>query len=104
MSSVPGTLSGTFSPASLHPIVISSVFCCPSLVLQGVDVSADLERWSQFDVHAGHQVIFGQQQQRLAIDLLQAEGLGHVAAAWVEQRRKPVSTLLIRLMKLAADV
>lgn len=45
-------------------------------------MSADLERRSQFDVHAGHQVVLGQQQQRLAVDLLQAERLGHVAAAW----------------------
>lgn len=69
------------SPASLRPPAVPSVFCSPSLVLQGVDVSADLERWSQFDVHTGHQVILGQQQQRLAVDLLQAEGLGHVTAA-----------------------
>lgn len=53
-----------------------------SLVLQGVDVGADLERRPQFDVHAGHQVVLGEQQQRLAVDLLQAEVLGHVAAAW----------------------
>lgn len=44
-------------------------------------MSADLERWSQFDVHAGHQVVLRQQQQSLAVDLLQSERLGHVAAA-----------------------
>lgn len=53
-----------------------------SLVLQGVDVGADLERRPQLDVHAGHQVVLSEQQQRLAVDLLQPEGLGHVAAAW----------------------
>lgn len=53
----------------------------PSLVLQRVDVGADLESWSQFDVHAGHQVVLGQKQQSLAVDLLQPESLGHVAAA-----------------------
>lgn len=52
-----------------------------SLVLQGVDVSADLERRPQFDVHAGHQVVLGQQQQSLTVDLLQPERLRHVAAA-----------------------
>lgn len=52
-----------------------------SLVLQGVDVSADLECWSQLDVHAGHEVVLGQQQQGLSVDLLQPEGLGHIAAA-----------------------
>lgn len=53
-----------------------------SLVLQGVDVGADLERWPQLDVHAGHQVVLSEQQQRLAVNLLQPEGLSHVAAAW----------------------
>lgn len=52
-----------------------------SLVLQGVDVSADLERRPQFDVHAGHQVVLSQQQQGLAVDLLQPESLRHVTAA-----------------------
>lgn len=51
------------------------------MVLQGVDVSADLESRSQFDVHAGHQVVLGQQQQSLAVDLLQPEGLRDVTAA-----------------------
>ena len=61
----------------------SSVFVLsPSLVLQGVDVSADLQRRPQFDVHAGHQVVLGQQQQSLAVDLLQPERLRHVTAAW----------------------
>lgn len=45
-------------------------------------MSADLECWSQFDVHAGHQVVLRQQQQSLAVDLLQSERLGYVAAAW----------------------
>lgn len=55
-----------------------------SLVLQCVDVSTDLESRSQFDVHAGHQMVLGQQQQSLAVDLLQPESLGHVTAAWAQ--------------------
>lgn len=62
-------------------------------------MSADLQRWPQFDVHAGHQVVLGQQQQRLAVDLLQAESLGHVAAAWKvrakrSRQRTPSDTLI----------
>ncbi len=41
----------------------------------------DLESRPQFDVHAGHQVVLSQQQQSLAVDLLQPESLGHVTAA-----------------------
>lgn len=67
----------------------SSVFVLsPSLVLQGVDVSADLQRRPQFDVHAGHQVVLGQQQQSLAVDLLQPERLRHVTAAWNTSTRR----------------
>lgn len=58
------------------------------MVFQCVDVSADLEGRPQFDVHAGHQVVLGQQQQSLAVDLLQPEGLGYVAAAWNTQTQR----------------
>lgn len=51
-------------------------------------MSADLQRRPQFDVHAGHQVVLGQQQQSLAVDLLQPERLRHVTAAWNTSTRR----------------
>lgn len=71
-----------------------------SLVLQGVDVGADLERRPQLDVHAGHQVVLREQQQRLAVDLLQPEGLGHVAAAW-RHRQTAEGEVLQRLNRFS---
>lgn len=64
----------------------------PSRVFERVDVSADLERWSQFDVHAGHQMVFGEEQKRLAVDLLHPESFGHVPAACNEKKKKKTVT------------
>lgn len=56
-------------------------------------MSADLQRRPQFDVHAGHQVVLGQQQQSLAVDLLQPERLRHVTAAWNTSTRRHGDTV-----------
>lgn len=66
--------------ASSFPHVVS-LFLCLSLVFQSVDVSADLQSRSQFYVHAGHQMVLGEQQQSLAVDLLHPESLRYVTAA-----------------------
>lgn len=61
-----------------RPVSVSSA----SLVLERVYVGADLQGRSQFDVETRHEVVFGEEQQSLAVDLLGAERLGHVPTAW----------------------
>lgn len=70
----------SFLNAFSFPHVVS-LFLCLSLVFQCVDVSADLQSRSQFYVHAGHQMVLGEQQQSLAVDLLHPESLRYVTAA-----------------------
>lgn len=48
-----------------------------SRVFQRVNVRMELERWAQFEVHGADQVVLGEKQQSLAVDLLGAELLGH---------------------------
>lgn len=58
------------------------------MVFQCVDVGTDLESWSQFDVHACHQVVLSQQQQSLAVDLLHPESFCHITAACSEKQHR----------------
>lgn len=54
---------------------------CTLRVLERVNLSKDLERGAQFDVHGGHEMVLPEQQQGLAVDLLPAELLGDLQAA-----------------------
>lgn len=55
-------------------------------ILQRVDVGVKFERWSMFEVHGADQVVLSQKQQSLSVDLLRAEGLGHIFPSCKERR------------------
>ena len=54
-------------------------------VSQVVNVGADLERRTEFDVHGGHEVFLLQQQQGLTVNLLRQELGGDLLTACREE-------------------
>lgn len=54
-------------------------------ILQTVDVGADLEGGTQFDVHGGHEMLLLQEQQGLSVNFLRQELGGELLAACNEE-------------------